>query len=329
MHKVSIIIPIYNVELYLSKCLDSVIHQTYKNLEIILINDGSTDSCPQISEEYAVKDVRIKVIHKKNGGLSDARNAGLKIASGDFISFVDSDDLLSLDFCQKLLNTIIETHADIAECEFYPFETETELEEISIQYDTKAEIFETEKALELLIREQLKQVVWNKLYRKEVIAGLQFPVSKINEDEFWTYKVFGNAKKIAKIPNMLYFYRKQSESIMGKKYSIKRSDGLQALEERIWYVKQHFPNLENLAIRKFCMGSMWHYQQIEQHSEIDPQKEFRKNIFQKVKKYNSFSIYKNWQLKDVFWYRIFLFSPKIFVKLRHYNEVRIQKRNLK
>ena len=125
MNKISIIIPVYNVEKYLSTCLNSVINQTYQNLEIILVNDGSTDACPKICEEYATKDNRIKVIHKQNGGLSDARNVGLKQTTGNLVSFVDSDDVLALDFYQKLINVLIKNNADIAECGFLKFENET------------------------------------------------------------------------------------------------------------------------------------------------------------------------------------------------------------
>ena len=145
---ISIIIPVYNVEKYLSECIESVINQTYKNLEIILVNDGSTDSCPQICEEYAAKDNRIKVIHKKNGGLSDARNIGLKQATGALISFVDSDDLLSLDFCQRLLDALIESDADIVECDFVKFEEETE--EINEVEETDFELFINSNDDELL-----------------------------------------------------------------------------------------------------------------------------------------------------------------------------------
>jgi glycosyltransferase involved in cell wall biosynthesis len=127
MHKISVIIPIYNVEKYLSVCLESVINQTYQNLEIILVDDGSTDACPKICDDYATKDNRIKLIHKKNGGLSDARNIGVKHATGDLISFVDSDDVLSLYFYEKLINILEENDADIVECGFRKFYNEKEL----------------------------------------------------------------------------------------------------------------------------------------------------------------------------------------------------------
>ena len=323
MHKISVIIPVYNVEKYLSACMESIIHQTYKNLEIILVNDGSTDSCPQICEEYAAKDNRIKVIHKKNGGLSDARNSGLEIATGEFISFVDSDDLLSLDFCQRLLDALIESDADIVECDFVKFEEETE--EINEVEETDFELFNTLTALELLIKDYIQPMVWNKLYRRQVLENIKFPIGKIHEDVFWTYRVLGNAKRIVKIKKKMYWYRQQAKSIMGMKYSLQRLDAVEALEERIEYMKEFFPSLENLAIKVFCFNCTYHYQQIYINPNIDPNKVLRKTIFSKVSKYNKFSIFKDWHWKEVVWYQLFIYVPKIYMKLRDYMELKAQK----
>lgn len=323
MNKISIVIPIYNVEKYLPQCLDSVINQTHQNLEIILVNDGSTDSCGEIGEEYAAKDPRIKVIHKENGGLSDARNAGIKVATGEYIAFIDSDDFVAVDFCEKLLETLLENTADVAECDFLAFENDRDLEKFSTDTKEKIEVFETEAALELLMKEYFKQTVWNKLYRREVLGDFEFPVGKINEDEFWTYKVFGNAKKIVKIPDVMYFYRQQEGSIMAQQYSIKRLDGLTALQERIDYMKENFPNLENLAIKIFSFASLWHYQKIDKHSEIDQEMIYRKKIVACVKAYNKRSIFKPWKIKEVFWYQFFITAPNLCAKLRNFINVGI------
>lgn len=327
MNTISVIIPIYNVEAYLSQCLDSVIHQSYENLEIILVNDGSTDACHQICEKYAAKDNRIKVIHQKNGGLSDARNTGLEIATGDFIAFVDSDDLVSTDFFQLLLDALQSNQAEIVECEFYKFGTITDVPKASSNKNS-VEIFQTEMALELLMKEKLKQMVWNKLYRKIAIGDNRFPVSKINEDEFWTYKVFGNAQKIVKIADVLYFYRQQQESIMGRKYSLKRLDGLQALQERIAYMRENFPRLENLAIKSYCTAAMWHYQQIISFMEVDPTKNHRKMIFDSIKQYNKWLVFKEWSWKEKLRYYLFIWNPIIYVKFRDTLETRAKRNNL-
>ena len=317
LNKISIIVPVYNVEKYLPQCLESIINQTYKDLEIILINDGSTDSCLQICDEYALRDNRIQVIHQQNGGLSEARNTGLKIATGDFIGFVDSDDLISVDFYEKLLAAAINSNAEIVECNYVKFSSEDDLRLVSNTCNIKNELFNTEKALESLMNQNLKQVVWNKIYRKEILSSLQFPTGFINEDEFWTYKVIGNAKNVLKIADIVYFYRQQEKSIMGKLYNVKRLDGLVALQERVDYMKTNFPVLENAAIKIFCTASLWHYQQLNKYLEIDSEHIYKKNIINNVKVFNKFSILKHWKLKEVFWFQFFVTTPNFCVKFRN------------
>ena len=326
MNKISIIITIYNVEKYLPTCIESIMYQTYKNLEMILVNDGSTDSCSQICNAYAEKDNRIKVIHKKNGGLSDARNVGLKQATGDLVSFVDSDDFVSPYFYQKLLNALIENNADIAECGFLKFEKDSKLNEAKIDSYLNAEIYETEKALDKLLIGPLSIVVWNKIYNKELLEGIEFPVNKINEDEYWTYKVVAKAKKIVKIQDELYFYRQQATSIMGSGYSLKRLDGLHAHEERLEYLKKQFPKLEQTAIRTYCFSAMFHYHQILINQEIDPEKIYRDKIYGKVEIYYKWSVLKNWHWKDIIWFLLFIYSPKNYMRVREYMDRKVERR---
>lgn len=323
MNKISTIIPIYNSENYLQACLESVLRQTYQNLEIILVNDGSTDSSPKICDDYALKDNRIKVIHQKNAGVCVARNVGLKIATGNFISFVDNDDLISVSFFSRLIQIAIENNADIVECGFSKFETPLELEKTIRPLNEITEIFNTENALELLMQEYFKQIVWNKIYRKEVIMDIIFPQDKTSDDEYWTYKVFGNSKIIIKISDILYFYRQHSTSQMAKSYGQQRLDGLGALEVRILYMKENFPNLESLAIKIFCLASLWHYQKIDKHLEFDPEGIYRRKILNNAKAYNKLSIFKHWKLKEIFWYKIFIIAPKFCVKFRNLIKVGI------
>lgn len=326
MHKISIIIPVYNVEQYLAQCLDSVVNQSYRNLEIILVNDGSTDLSPRICDDYAAKDKRIIVIHKKNGGSAEARNIGMQTGSGDLVGFVDSDDLVALDFYEKLVSMLIQYDADIAECSFTTFEEDADLGGIIISNSQQPKIFETETALKLIMEGPLSVVVWNKIYKKELITSIIFPVGKHIDDEYWTYRVIANAKKIVKIPDCLYYYRQQPASIMGKQYSLKRLDALYAHEERILYMEEHFPNLRNLAIKVFCFLAMSHYHQLYIHNKIDPQKQNRKNIFRKVKGYNKVDILRNWNWKDIVWYQLFIWSPNTYMKLRNYMEMKVQHR---
>ena len=249
---VSIIVPIYNVEPYLRRCVDSLLRQTYKDFELILVDDGSPDNCGAICDEYAAVDTRVRVIHKSNGGLSDARNAGLAIAQGEYIAFVDSDDWVAADYLGRMLAALQETGADICECEV--LRTDGSQEAVTdAQADAAA--FETESAMKELICDGVfRQHVWNKLYRRVVIADICFPKGKTNEDEFWTYRVFGNAKRIAKISDVLYFYFQRPGSIMGETYSIKRLDALEAKLQRQEYIDAGFPKL-SLQAKQNLFGS--------------------------------------------------------------------------
>lgn len=317
MNKICIIIPIYNVEKYLPQCLDSVLEQTYQNLEIILVNDGSTDSCGEICDGYANKDSRIKVIHKENGGLSDARNAGIKIATGEFIAFIDSDDWISPNFCEILLKTALQNKAEIVECGFAKFENESEINLEKSSEKNEKFVYNTEEAVELLMKENLKQMACNKLFKRDIIKNIFFEKNRKHEDEFWTYQIFGNANQIVKINKVLYFYRQHSQSIMGINYNISRLDGLLALEERIDYVAKNFPDLKNLAIKIFCFASMFHYQKIAKNCKIDFDEKYRREILKNVKKYFPPTSFKIWSIKEIFWINFFKFAPNYCTTFRN------------
>lgn len=242
---ISIIVPIYNVKPYLRRCIDSILNQSYHEFELILVDDGSPDNCGAICDEYVAKDNRICVIHKENGGLSDARNAGLQIAKGEYIAFIDSDDWITPDFLERLHSTLVETGADICECDVIKTEGETEVRPVQ---EKSLDLYDTVDALEQLIHDgAFHQHVWNKLYRRETIGDIVFPKGKTNEDEFWTYQVFGNAKKVARISDVLYFYFQRTGSIMGESYSLKRLDALEAKLQRQMYVDEKFPQLHRQA----------------------------------------------------------------------------------
>ena len=323
MNKVSIIIPVYNVEKYLPACLNSVLNQTHQNVEIILINDGSTDSSAHICDEYARRDGRIQVMHQQNAGVAVARNAGLQKATGDFISFVDADDLLHPEFYTKLLGSLQKHHADIVECGFLRFANEEDLPTQETQMKGSEKTYATEKALELLIREEIKQMPCNKLFTAQVNKGILFPPGRKHEDDFWAYLIVGNAKKIVVRDEVLYFYRQHIESNMGRKYNVTRLEGLLAIEQRIAYMRDHFPNLENAAAKTFCLGALWHYQQLHKNKEIDPDKSLRKNIIHRIKKYNKVEVFSKWKPKEIFWYQFFRWLPDECVKCRTYMNIGI------
>ena len=321
MNKISIVIPIYNVEKYLPQCLDSVINQTHPNLEIILVNDGSTDSCGEIGEGYAAKDPRIKVIHKENGGLSDARNAGIKVATGEYIAFIDSDDWIVPNFCDSLLQTALQKKAEIVECGFSKFQNESEINVKRIDSQNTILVYDTEEALKLLMKETIKQMACNKLFKKDIIEGVLFENNRKHEDEFWTYQIIGNAKRIVKTNDILYFYRQHSQSIMGRNYNVSRLDGLLALEKRIQYMAEKFPDSKDLAVKIFCFASIYHYQKLASNSEIDFNKKHRKEILTNIKKYLPPNSYKMWSIKEIFWINFFMFAPQYCAQLR--NELKI------
>ena len=217
MIKFSIIVPIYNVEQYLEKCLESIIGQTYKNIEIILINDGSKDNSDEICKKFKKIDKRIKYVKKENGGLSSARNEGMKYASGDYLIFVDSDDYISLELCEKAKNIINDTGADLIQYEFQKFIDGKLALEINEKGYTIMATFDSSNSFDnYLTKEIIKREAWSKVYKKELFKGIIYPEGRIAEDLATTYKIVNKANKIICISDKLYFYRLRNNSIMGK-----------------------------------------------------------------------------------------------------------------
>ena len=249
--KVSIIIPVYNVEKYISKCVDSVINQTFTNLEILLIDDGSPDNCPSICEAYARKDKRITVIHKKNGGLSDARNYGLDKATGEFILFVDSDDYIRKDMCEIMINDALINNADIVMCNYYWVDSQGNDLNINNQIDNI--IYTPEQYLHAYINTQEAGfiIACNKLYKREIFNDLRYPVGKINEDYFLIHKVVYRSKIISSINEKLYFYVQTENSIMRSHFTVKRMDMAEALYDQIRFAETVGNNeLKQFAIER-------------------------------------------------------------------------------
>lgn len=238
---VSVIVPVYKVEPYLNRCVQSIVDQTYTNLQIILVDDGSPDGCPQMCDEWAKKDSRICVIHKPNGGLSDARNAGMAAVEGEYIAFVDSDDWVSKTFIENLYQAAAQNDCEAVGCMVRYTKQETEPEPDSRSHVLR--ILDCRTAVGDLIDGRIYPAVWNKLYRRELIRDIPFAKGKCHEDEFWSYQVLGRISRYAEIDYVGYNYFQRAESIMGQRFSLKRLDVLEARENRQIFLQKHLPEL--------------------------------------------------------------------------------------
>lgn len=253
MKKVSIIVPVYNVELQLKKCISSLIDQSYKNIEIILINDGSTDSCPDICDNYAKIDNRINVIHKINEGAASARNVGIDKSTGEFICFVDSDDWCDREMIKYLLS--VADKNDIVSSE-YVF-TKEENYKIAHQ-DIKIKEFNKTEAIEsLLYQKEIENGPCAKLYSRSIIAGIRFPDEiKIGEDLLFNYNVINNAKNITHSNAKKYFYYQRSGSAMKSVFKPGRMDAITASERILGDIKNNLPHLVRAGERRLFIAAV-------------------------------------------------------------------------
>lgn len=247
-YKVSIIIPIYGVEKYLEECLDSVINQTYSNLEIILIDDESPDQCPVICDEYALKDNRIKVIHKKNGGAGSARNAGLKICTGEYICFIDSDDYVYPDYVKTLVEQLDYYKADIAVVDYYYlYKDGLTKNSLLIEDGCYSQI----EYLERFLVKWNCSLMTNKLFKRNVLENLFFVEGRRIDDEFFTYKAVLKAKKIVQTNSYLYIYRMRASSVMWSAtnyYEKMLEDQVDYFTERYDKVTEKYPELKKVYL---------------------------------------------------------------------------------
>lgn len=231
--ELSIIVPVYKVEKQLEQCIRSILNQSFTNFELILVDDGSPDKCGEICDEYEKKDKRIKVIHKKNGGLSDARNAGLDIAKGKYIGFVDSDDIIHPEMYERMYNFINKYNVDIVQCKFKKFKSIEDINKLSNINNTNIEYYTSKEAImDMIDNNKINVNTWNKLYKRELFENERFPKGKIHEDEFLTYKLMYESNKIAYINEELYYYYQNDNGIMNGSNLIKRLDRIEAIEER-------------------------------------------------------------------------------------------------
>lgn len=249
--KISIIIPIYNREKSLRKCLDSVVAQTYENLEIILVDDGSKDSSGIICDDYAGRDKRIVVKHQQNAGVSAARNAGLAMAAGDYIGWVDSDDWIEPDMYECMLKNALEYEADIVVCsrmEMY--------EDKSIFKGWRQlAVLDMEQAMQMLLNDDCMQnYLWDKLFRKDLLADITFPVGRTYEDIAVMYKVFRWAERVVCLPQAKYNYRQHSDSIIADNSLRSKVNYYLAAKNRYDEMRKDWPQFEALLLEQ-CLTS--------------------------------------------------------------------------
>lgn len=240
--KISVIIPVYKVEKYLDRCVESVVNQTYRNLEIILVDDGSPDNCPQMCDEWAQKDERIKVIHKQNGGLSDARNFGIDASTGKYLTFVDSDDLISKNAVQRLYELKKQNNADISMCSFKNFSNENEL--VKSKHETpKITILKGKSVLNQIYNPSWKLgvIAWGKLYNKSLFDKVKFPVGRLHEDEFIFAQILENCKCFVYTSEQLYYYFYNTTSITKTLKEKNITDAHDAFLNRYKFLNEKFP----------------------------------------------------------------------------------------
>jgi glycosyltransferase involved in cell wall biosynthesis len=253
---VSIIVPIYNVEDYIEKCVKSLLAQSYISIEIVLVNDGSTDESGHLSDTFAANDPRVKVIHKKNGGVSSARNVGLECSTGSLVCYVDGDDYVSKNYVSIMYGTMKNSGADIVECAFYRVvgETHSKVPSVPESLDGIGAI------KRMLMSNDIGEVVaWGKLYSKRLFQenNIKYPVGKISEDVYTTYKLFSIANKIVFTEEPLYYYVKRDTSLTSVSFSRNHLDGVEATDEIIFWAKKHHPELKEVAYASRARMSLY------------------------------------------------------------------------
>lgn len=253
---ISVVVPVYNVEDYIHKCVDSIINQTYRNLEIILVDDGSTDNSGRICDEYAEIDERIKVIHKENGGLSDARNAGIDISKGDYLGFVDSDDYIDADMYRILMNNMKNADADISTCVRIMYTGDDSIplceENTTVclnSYDAIKDLFTKNRFV--------YPMAWDKLYKREMFSNIRFPVGRLYEDAAVMYHIFEKADKIVATEKQMYYYVKRQGSITSSLYSKKKI--LHKFENMINAINYY----KHIDKKKCTLAKVWNLRMIE------------------------------------------------------------------
>lgn len=274
---ISIIVPVYNVEKYLKKCIDSILKQTFKNFELILVDDGSTDHSGKICDDYEKKDSRICVVHKENGGLSSARNKGIAIAQGDYLGFVDSDDFIASDMYEVLYKNLIKENADLSACGKYDYFIGSKCKIHEPYYM----VLNTQEAIKFVLEGGGKATVnvWNKLYRKEIFYSINYPEGKLYEDAFIIVEILMACKRVVFTSEQKYYYRHRAGSITTRCFTKEQFDLVRAYQKNLILVKKYFPQIEDAAAGRLYWAN---FVVLDKMIALDSAKEYRKEAKQIV-----------------------------------------------
>ncbi len=285
METVSVIVPVYKVEKYIDKCIKSIVEQSYKSLQIILVNDGSPDNCPNICDDYAKTDDRIIVVHKKNGGLSDARNAGLNIATGEYILFVDSDDYIEKNMVEILYKKIQKDNADIAMCGIKEVYEDTFIKIIPLIPQVSEAVLTQNDIFNLLPRNSSFVVVWNKLYKKDIFIDLRFDVGKMNEDEFIAHKIYDKCEKMTCVSDKLYNYLHRGNSIISSDFTTKYLQTCDAYIARTeYFIAKNMHNFASYSLASAVNTVDKGYRFLDENEHGKLVNEYRKQCIELSKK---------------------------------------------
>lgn len=241
---VSIIVPVYKVEQYLDRCVQSIISQTYKNIEVFLVDDGSPDNCGKMCDEYAEKNPCIHVIHQENQGLSAARNNAVPYTKGDYLTFIDSDDYVHCDYVGYLVNLLIKTNADISICRNSIFYETQEGKKADVTDDTYELLTPVETLKRMCYTEGFSVSAWAKMYKRELVEKYPYPVGKLYEDLATTYKMIGESNRVCYGGRVLYYWFQRKGGITNGEISDKQLYGVTAAEGQLGYIKKNFPEAE-------------------------------------------------------------------------------------
>lgn len=275
---ISVIIPIYNVELYLKKCVDSVLEQTYRNLEIILVDDGSPDLCPQICDKYAENDHRVIVIHKSNGGLSDARNAGLKIFKGQYLMFVDSDDWLPVDAIDKLYNLAKKYNAQLVVGGYERVQTDSNVA-LEINFNSES-VLTPKEAMRNAMRNGC--AAWARLYERRIHQNVFFPKEEINEDEAIVLQILNLCSTIIQTNTCVYYYNTREDSITTSLFSATKLAWQNHCVQNLEWISRYYPDLTKDALYRLMSCIIWELREMALSEEkFDKEVEYAKTTLKR------------------------------------------------